>query len=141
MRIKNHKEFACFDYISEANEENELGDILYRKSEDGEEIGVVIQTFKEGDNRTDMWGVDDVTQLATIKQILRIRPLLVKFMEDSIVHIKPMIESNKISEKYLIVKNKQEFFEICENLNCLVVDDNEAGGIGYDYRITFFDNK
>lgn len=77
MRVIDYQKFACFHYISQENSCNVLGDILYRKTEDGEEIGVVIQTFKEGDNRTDMWGVDDVTQLATLEQIKRLRPEII----------------------------------------------------------------
>jgi len=76
MRVKDHKKFAYFHYISQPNVNNVLGDILYRSTEDGEEIGVIIQTYKEGDNRTDTWGNDDVTQLATLEQIKRLRPEL-----------------------------------------------------------------
>lgn len=76
MKVKNHNKFVFFNYESEPNEMYELGQILYRNTEDGEEIGVVIQTYKDGGCRTDEWGNGDGVP-ATIEEIQRIRPELI----------------------------------------------------------------
>jgi len=57
MKVNNHKDFACFDYINEVeNDEYNLGDIVTRTNEDGTEIGVVIQLHGRDEYRTDMFG-------------------------------------------------------------------------------------
>lgn len=57
MKVKDHKKFCCFDYESDMNNTNfQLGDIVTKESEDGVEIGVVIQLHDDGDFRTDMFG-------------------------------------------------------------------------------------
>lgn len=80
MRVKDHKKFAYFKYESEPSETHQLGDILYQNSEDGEEIGVVLQTYSDGECRTDMWG-NGSGELATLEQIERIRPELIPEIE------------------------------------------------------------
>lgn len=91
MKVVNHKKFCYFDYESEVNPNTyQLGDILYKEYTDennytGEnqepEIGVVIQTFDDGDVRTDMWGVccESEVSFATIDQIKKYR---LSLMED-----------------------------------------------------------
>jgi hypothetical protein len=81
MRVVDHKEFCHFDYESEINPNKyQLGDILYKEYTDennytGEnqepEVGVVIQTFSDGDVRTDMWGMccESEVSMATTEQI------------------------------------------------------------------------
>lgn len=82
MKVKNHKDFARFNYESEPCKRYNLGQILYRETEDGEEIGVVIQTFSDHgeDCRTDQWGVGDGVP-ATLEQIDRIRPELLQHID------------------------------------------------------------
>lgn len=82
MKVKNHKDFARFDYESEPSKRYHLGQILYNKTEDGEEIGVVIQTFSDyGEEcRTDQWGVGDGVP-GTLEQIDRIRPELLQHID------------------------------------------------------------
>lgn len=57
MKVKDHKKFCCFEYESDMSNTNfQLGDIVTKESEDGIEIGVVIQLHDDGDFRTDMFG-------------------------------------------------------------------------------------
>lgn len=81
MKIIDHKKFCYFDYESEVNPNKyQLGDVLYKDYTEennytGEnqkpEIGVVIQTFSDGDVRTDMWGMcsESEVRFATIEDI------------------------------------------------------------------------
>ncbi len=77
IKVKNHLEFRLFDYESEPSPKYQLGDVLY-KEYDGEqpEIGVVLQTFSDGDVRTDMWGMcsESEVRYATIEDIEKFRP-------------------------------------------------------------------
>jgi len=77
MKVQNHEKFAHFEYVSEPNNQVELGDILFRNV-DEPEIGVVIQTWSDGDFRTDMWGVDSYATFATEEQVKEYRPELLK---------------------------------------------------------------
>ena len=57
MKVKDHKKFCCFEYESDMSNTNfQLGDVVTKFSEDGLEIGVVIQLHDDGDFRTDMFG-------------------------------------------------------------------------------------
>jgi hypothetical protein len=90
MRVVDHKEFCYFDYESEVNPNKyQLGDILYKEyteeneftgENQGSEIGVVIQTFSDGDVRTDMWGMcsESEVSLATLEQVDLYRPNLIQ---------------------------------------------------------------
>jgi len=91
MRVTDHNKFRKFDYENEVNPNKyQLGDILYRDYSDvyvdtGEEtmepeIGVVIQTFDDGDVRTDMWGMcsESEVSFATLEQIDLYRPTLIQ---------------------------------------------------------------
>ncbi len=83
LRVKNHLKYRLFDYESTPTIDGyQLGDVLY-KDYDGEstpEIGVVIQTFDDGDVRTDMWGMssDSEVRPATIQDIEKIRPSILE---------------------------------------------------------------
>jgi hypothetical protein len=84
ISVSDHTRFACFEYESETSPGYQLGDILHKEyGEDQEpEIGVVIQTFEDGDFRTDMWGMsceDEVTP-ATLSQIKKYRPSLMEYL-------------------------------------------------------------
>jgi hypothetical protein len=78
-KVTNYKNFCCFDYESEPSPKFQLGDVLF-KNYTGEEpeIGVVIQTFGDGDFRTDMWGMSYESEVrpATILEIKKYRPKL-----------------------------------------------------------------
>jgi hypothetical protein len=91
MRVVDHNKFRKFDYENEVNPfKYQLGDILYKDYSDvyvdtGEEtiepqIGVVIQTFDDGDVRTDMWGMcsESEVSMATLEQIDLYRPNLIQ---------------------------------------------------------------
>jgi hypothetical protein len=84
MRVTDHNKFRKFDYENEVNPNRyQLGDILYKEytGENQEpEIGVVIQTFDDGDVRTDMWGMcsESEVSFATLEQIDLYRPTLIQ---------------------------------------------------------------
>jgi hypothetical protein len=90
ISVSDHKRFTCFEYENETSPGYQLGDILYKEypEEDNPEdtmepeIGVVIQTFEDGDVRTDMWGMcseSEVSQ-ATLAQIKKYRPSLMEYL-------------------------------------------------------------
>jgi hypothetical protein len=76
MKVQNHKRYGSEGYEQQPNNQVELGDILYRYVDGYHEIGVVIQTFQNGDFRTHMWGVDSHANLATYDQIKKYSPEL-----------------------------------------------------------------
>ena len=89
MKVKDHNKFRCFDYENETNPHKyQLGDVLtknysklYEDSEpDNIEIGVVIQTFEDGDVRTDMWGMcsESEVSMSTFGEIDMYRPKLIQ---------------------------------------------------------------
>lgn len=87
LKVKDHKEFCFFEYESETSPTYQLGDVLtkdysklYEGSEQGIEIGVVIQTFDDGDFRTDTWGVGSESEVSpsTILEIKKYRPKLME---------------------------------------------------------------
>jgi hypothetical protein len=78
MRIVNYKSFGCFKYESKTSSRYELGDVVKKVSEDGTEIGVMIQIHDEYEYRTDMFGNCDMGEitLATNEEIAMFRPEL-----------------------------------------------------------------
>jgi hypothetical protein len=92
LRVKDHNKFRRFDYESEPNPfKYQLGHVLtkdysklYEDSEQGIEIGVVIQTFNDGDVRTDMWGMCSESEVrpASVLEIKKYRPNL---MDDLLI--------------------------------------------------------
>ena len=85
MKVKDHKKFCRFDYESDMSNTNfQLGDVVTKESEDGTEIGVVIQLHEDGDFRTDMFGnasPSEVT-LSTFSEIKNYRNNLLKDLVD-----------------------------------------------------------
>lgn len=91
ISVSDHKRFACFEYENETSPGYQLGDVLYKEydwedEETGEkqepEVGVVIQTFSDGDVRTDMWGMccESEVSPATLTQIKKYRPNLMEYL-------------------------------------------------------------
>jgi len=88
MKVKDHNQFCKFDYENEINPNKyQLGDVLtkdysklYEGSNQETEIGVVIQTFSDGDVRTDMWGMcsESEVSMSTFEQIDMYRPKLIQ---------------------------------------------------------------
>ena len=84
IKVLDHNKFRMFDYENEINPSKyQLGDVLYMNyiyDKQKPEIGVVIQTFSDGDIRTDMWGMCSESEVscATIEQIKLYRPKLIK---------------------------------------------------------------
>lgn len=82
LQVNDHNKFRLFDYENETSASYQLGDILFKQYEnDMKEVGVVIQTFEDGDFRTDMWGMSYPSEVrpATIEDIKEFRP---KLLED-----------------------------------------------------------
>lgn len=84
IKVKNHLDFALFEYESVSSKNIELGDIVYKPGNtiynDDPEIGVVIQIHDDDEFRTDMFGNSCITEVtpATMEQIENIRPKLLK---------------------------------------------------------------
>lgn len=78
MKIKNYKDYACFDYVSMRLPKYELGHVVINK--ETKEIGVIIQIHDADECRTDMFGNCDFSQLrlATKKEINKYRPNIEK---------------------------------------------------------------
>jgi len=80
----NPKSYALFEYnqTPSENDEFKLGDVVIKDSEDGIEIGVIIQCHGNNEYRTDMFGncchdekYGDIKK-ATIVNVLMNRPSL-----------------------------------------------------------------
>lgn len=85
MHRVNHTNFCYFNYENETSPIYQLGDVLYKRYEnDLPEIGVVIQTFSDGDVRTDMWGMCSPSEVrpALLDEIKMLRP---KLMEELLI--------------------------------------------------------
>lgn len=83
FKVSNHKDFCCFEYENEVNPKTyQLGDVVYKNYNGLQrpEIGVVIQTFNDGDFRTDMWGMSYESEVrpATLLEIQVYRPKLME---------------------------------------------------------------
>jgi hypothetical protein len=87
MRVRDHNKFRLFDYNNHSNDNFELGQIVInikRWGDDGNPIGVVIQTHDDGDCRTDMFGncSTEEVRLATIEEIKEFREELLDHIEN-----------------------------------------------------------
>lgn len=69
LKVKNHDKYRLFNYENEPSTTYQLGDVLLKKYEGDQspEIGVVIQTFADGDFRTDMWGMSSYSEVVPAK--------------------------------------------------------------------------
>ncbi len=65
LKVKNHRDFACFDYISTTSKHYKLGDVVF-KVEDNE-VGVIIQIHDEREFRSDMFGNFCVSEVKPAK--------------------------------------------------------------------------
>lgn len=76
--VNNHTKFACFDYVSQKTDVIELGAIVKYTNDNMNDIGVVIQTFDDGEFRTDMNGMTHISEVvpATISDVREFRPAI-----------------------------------------------------------------
>lgn len=118
MKVKDHKKFCCFDYESStAPHVYQLGDIVTKESEDGIEIGVVIQLHEDGDFRTDMFGnasPSEVT-LSTVIEVLLYRKELLEevVFELTLEQTRQLFDSGRNCSDYGFIMNtitKQKIF-------------------------------
>lgn len=87
MKVKDHKKFCHFDYESDmSNTSFQLGDIVTKVSEDGTEIGVVIQLHDDGDFRTDMFGNASPSEV-TLSNVIEIGVYRKELLEDIVVEL------------------------------------------------------
>jgi hypothetical protein len=90
MKVKDHKKFCCFEYESDMSNTNfQLGDVVTKVTEDGIEIGVVIQLHDDGDFRTDMFGnasPSEVT-LSTMDEVEKYRNELLEDLFRSVYRV------------------------------------------------------
>lgn len=135
MKVKDHKKYCCFDYVSTTEETKyELGDIVIKEYEDDKpEIGVVIQLHDRGELRTDMFGncCNSEIRLATLDEIKQYRSDLLIIEEQTFkvgkclddlwfqFHIVHMLYDDGYLDKELCVKNIDAFEDFCasEELN------------------------
>lgn len=108
LSVINHRKFAYFDYTSEKNETPfQLGVIVIKESNN--EIGVILQTYANGEFRTDMFGNsgDYECRLATIEEVKEFRPEIIEDIKVSkfkILNVAKSIVNPKTKECVKIVK-------------------------------------
>ena len=123
LKVTDHKKYRHFDYESEPSTTYQLGDVLLKKYDDelSSEIGVVIQTFSDGDFRTDMWGMSSYSEVlrAKLSDVKEYRPdllsdLIIKEADD----LPPPLGSGN---QYIVVEiagaTKEEVKELNEYYN------------------------
>jgi hypothetical protein len=79
LKVRNYEQFKCFNYENEPSPNFQLGDIVFKENKgtgDSPEIGIVIQTFSDGDFRTDMFGMASESEVipASFSHIKKYRP-------------------------------------------------------------------
>ena len=78
LKVKDHNNYRLFDYKNEQSNTYQLGDIVCKKGGryNKPEIGIVIQTFSDGEFRTDMFGMSykDEVRAAKMIDIIKYRP-------------------------------------------------------------------
>lgn len=87
LKVKNHNKYCKFNYKNEPSTTYQLGDVLLKDDDESSpEIGVVIQTFADGDFRTDMWGMSSYSEVlrAKLSDVKEYRPDL---LSDLIINI------------------------------------------------------
>lgn len=88
LKVNDHNSYRHFDYENEPSTTYQLGDVLLNEYEGDQspEIGVVIQTFADGDFRTDMWGMSSYSEVsrAKLSDVKEYRPDL---LSDLIINI------------------------------------------------------
>lgn len=77
IRVRDHKKFAAFDYVSADCQDFGLGDVVINSAN---EVGVIIQVHEPGDYRTDMFGNCSKSEIsaASRDQVASLRPELLK---------------------------------------------------------------
>lgn len=90
FKVRDHNEFRMFDYENEPCDTFQLGYVLVKEYDDERcpiEIGVVIQTFSDGDVRTDMWGMCSPSEVrhSTLKEIKKYRPKLLNHIDTQVI--------------------------------------------------------
>lgn len=127
MRVENHKDFACFEYVSETSNRYKLGDIVFKKQD--KEIGVIIQIHNDDEFRTDMFGNCDYSEikLATQKQIEKFRPELMSVKKIIFKEIAFRIDGSESSNIDTIkltfektdIDNIKKLTQICKENECI----------------------
>lgn len=79
QKVFDYTKYRKFDYQSEKTNVINLGDVVTKVDDDGTDIGIVIQTFKDGDFRTDMFGMASISEVrfSTKTEIKKYRPTII----------------------------------------------------------------
>ena len=136
IKVKDHKKFCCFDYTSEKNNTDyQLGCLVTKDNE----VGVIIQTYANGEFRTDMWGNSNDYECAasTISEVKKLRPELIDelveqeyeigFTYECFINIK--VNATNVDEA--AQKASDEFYKLnIQNAipDTLKVDDTDYSG-------------
>jgi len=107
MNLRNYKDYACFDYTSVKSSNHKLGDVVIKETEDGSEIGVIIQIHEETEFRTDMFGNASTSEvrIATKEEIKKFRPNVKS--EGSFGLVKAWNEVEKARTDFLEMSNEE----------------------------------
>lgn len=125
FKVRDHNRFSMFEYENEPCDTFQLGDILLKEYDDEKcpiEIGVVIQTFSNGDIRTDMWGMCDPSEVRvpTFKEIKKYRPRLFNHIDSQVIF--DNIKENLTKDISKFCKNKMSVKDI-RKLSKLIEDN------------------
>lgn len=98
LKIKEYKKFAYFNYHTNPKLEYLLGTILKKESNDGVEIGVILQVHGEDEYRTDMWGncCRSEVSFADILDVAKYRPELMEEIEETEVIFRKFKDGGEI---------------------------------------------
>ncbi len=104
MKVLNHNDFAAFDYKNLGNI-GLLGDIVINEHN---EIGVIIQTYSDGDIRTDMFGNCCMSEIrpATMIEIETFQPDILPHLTQSIPLYNLKIKPKSNLKAYNLTKGK-----------------------------------
>ena len=78
LHVTDHTKFACFDYESQKTDVIALGAVVKYTNDNMNDIGVVIQTFDDGEFRTDMNGMTCISEVvpASLSDVREFRPAI-----------------------------------------------------------------
>lgn len=132
MKVKDHNAFRLFEYENHPNPNFELGDVVIKidrttdvpNPEDGNPIGVVIQTHSDGDCRTDQFGncCTEEVRKATYQEIEQYRNELCEDLEDLFETYETLPENVRA-----VLKEFEDMDLDYENCRLLISALNEVG--------------
>jgi hypothetical protein len=119
ISVRPNSVFTAFKYISEPCETYKLWQVVFKEKEvefEGNPIGVVIQTWGDGELRADMYGVVSHSEIrpATYAEIKQYHPdLLPKLVRETYLTEIEEATAHELFPKYAIFYEKGR--EICQS--------------------------